>query len=85
MDLVMGIWPDLTFAISFLAQFFSAPNKQYVVVVNPVSDISIDHGTLLRYFFMVVRFSLLDSVIPITITASTADDPFQVICLNSEI
>jgi hypothetical protein len=34
MYLVTGTWPDLTFAISFLAQFSSAPNKQHVIAVK---------------------------------------------------
>jgi hypothetical protein len=34
MYLVTGTQPDLTFAISFLAQFFSAPNKQHIAVVK---------------------------------------------------
>jgi hypothetical protein len=34
MYLVTGTYPDITLAISFLAQFFSTPNKQYVGAVK---------------------------------------------------
>jgi hypothetical protein len=82
---VTGARPDLSFVISSLAQFFSAPNKQHVAALKRYLQISKEHGTLLCNFLTVVRYLFLDSVIPTMVTVLIVDNLFWVICLDSEI
>jgi hypothetical protein len=86
MYLVTGTQTDLTFTISFLAQFSPAPNTQYIAAVKRClqSIKGIRNLTLLfPYGGEMFITELSDN--PTMVTVSTTDDLFQVICLNSDI